>query len=107
MINGTDGQDEVISKTTNRKPWKKIIASAMAVTGLAWISLPTLSQWLGGVSSVDGQSVTRATVFKGTLVRDIAVSGKLVAVNAPTLYSSESGQVISRIFILSPQCRRA
>lgn len=36
MINGTDGQDEVISKTTNRKPWKKIIASAMAVTGLAW-----------------------------------------------------------------------
>jgi HlyD family secretion protein len=32
-------------------------------------------------------------VFKGTLIRDVAVNGKLVAANAPTLYSSEAGQV--------------
>jgi HlyD family secretion protein len=93
MINGTDGQDEVISKKVNKKPWKKIALGSIAVIGLTWVSLPTLSQWFGGVPSVDAQTITRATVFKGTLIRDIAVSGKLVAANAPTLYSSESGQV--------------
>jgi len=93
MINNTDGQDEVISNISNNKPWKKIAISSIVVIGLGWISLPTLSQWIGGVPSVEIQSISQATVFKGTLVRDVAVNGKLVAANAPTLYSSESGQV--------------
>jgi len=93
MINGTDGQDEVISKISNKKPWKKIAISSVVVIGLAWVSLPTLSQWVGGVPSVELQSISQATVIKGTLIRDVAVNGKLVAANAPTLYSSESGQV--------------
>jgi len=93
MINGTDGQDEVISKISNKKPWKKIAISSVVVIGLAWVSLPILSQWVGGVPSIELQSISQATVIKGTLIRDVAVNGKLVAANAPTLYSSESGQV--------------
>jgi HlyD family secretion protein len=34
-----------------------------------------------------------ATVQRGDLVRDISVQGKIVAANAPTLYSQEIGQV--------------
>ena len=34
-----------------------------------------------------------ATVQRGDLVRDIAVQGRIVAANAPTLYSQETGQV--------------
>lgn len=93
MINGTSGQDEVINKTTARKPWTKIIIGSLVVISAAWFSLPTLTQWAGSIPSIDSQTITRAAVFKGTLIRDIAVNGKLVAANAPTLYSSESGQV--------------
>jgi len=93
MINNTSGQDEVISKSVNKKPWKKIIIILLIMVAIIWISLPTLSQWMGGIPSVDAQTISRAKVFKGTLVRDVAVNGKLVAANAPTLYSSEAGQV--------------
>lgn len=93
MINGTNGQDEVISKAASNKPWKKIAISSAVVIAATWFSLPTLSQWMGGIPNIDAQTITRATAFKGTLIRDIAVNGKLVAANAPTLYSSESGQV--------------
>ena len=93
MINGTDGQDEVITTTAQAKPWRKIVISSVVIVGLAWVSLPTLSQWINSTPSVESQSVMKATAFTGTLVRDIAVNGKLVAANAPTLYSSEAGQV--------------
>ncbi|GHB72600.1 RND transporter MFP subunit [Psychrosphaera saromensis] len=93
MINNTSGQDEVISQTISAKPWKKIMITLLITVAIIWISLPTLSQWMGGVPSVDAQTISRAKVFKGTLIRDVAVNGKLVAANAPTLYSSEAGQV--------------
>jgi HlyD family secretion protein len=93
MINNTSGQDEVISAIKSDKPWKKIIIGSFIAISVTWVSLPTLSQWMGGVPSVDAQTISRAKVFKGTLIRDVAVNGKLVAANAPTLYSSESGQV--------------
>jgi HlyD family secretion protein len=93
MISSTDGQDEIISNPTNKKPWIKLIIGAVVVIGIIWFILPTLSQWSGGIPSVNPQTITRATVVNGTLIRDIAVNGKLVAANAPTIYSSEPGQV--------------
>jgi HlyD family secretion protein len=93
MINNTSGQDEVISKTMNTKPWKKISVTLLIMVAVIWGSLPTLTQWAGGVPSVESKNLSRANVFKGTLIRDVAVNGKLVAANAPTLYSSEAGQV--------------
>ncbi|WP_236559639.1 efflux RND transporter periplasmic adaptor subunit [Colwellia sp. 20A7] len=93
MISSTDGQDEVISKVANKKPWAKLTLGALVFIGAVWFILPTLSQWSGGIPSVNPQTITRATVVNGTLIRDIAVNGKLVAANAPTIYSSEPGQV--------------
>ncbi|MBO1256060.1 efflux RND transporter periplasmic adaptor subunit [Alteromonas sp. 5E99-2] len=93
MINNTSGQDEVISKSVNNKPWKKITIGSLVVIAITWLGLPTLNQWMGGVPSIEANTISRAKVFKGTLIRDVAVSGKLVAANAPTLYSSEAGQV--------------
>ncbi|MDU0353537.1 HlyD family efflux transporter periplasmic adaptor subunit [Paraglaciecola aquimarina] len=93
MINSTDGQDQVISKTASRKPWGSIAFVAVVLVAAVWFIWPTLQQWAGGVPNVEAQSITRSEVFRGTLVRDVAVNGKLVAANAPTLYSSESGQV--------------
>lgn len=93
MINGTAGQDEVITTTVRTKPWNKLALGATVICSLTWLSAPTLSQWFGGVASVTAAEVTQTQAFKGTLIRDIAVNGKLVAANAPTLYSSEAGQV--------------
>jgi HlyD family secretion protein len=93
MINSTDGQDQVIPKVARNKPWSKIVVGAIIFTTSVWFISPTLSQWTGGVPSVEPQTITRSEVFNGTLIRDVAVNGKLIAANAPTLYSSESGQV--------------
>ena len=92
MINGTIGQDEAIN-TVNARPWKKIIMGLLLMAIVTCFSLPTLSRWVDGIPSIDANSITLARVFKGTLIRDIAVNGKLVAADAPTLYSSESGQI--------------
>lgn len=93
MINNTSGQDEVINKTINPKPWKKVMVILSIMVAVTWVSLPTLNQWIGGIPNIDSNIINRAKVFKGTLIRDVAVNGKLVAANAPTLYSSEAGQV--------------
>lgn len=93
MISSTAGQDEIISKVPSQKPWLKIFISVFFVVIAIWLFLPVLRQWTNGIPSIDLKTVTSATVFKGTLIRDVAVNGKLVAANAPTLYSSEAGQV--------------
>lgn len=92
MINEPSGQDQVIQSSAKKSKHKVAIAG-LACALLGWFSMPTLSQWAGGVPSFEEKSMMSSKVFKGTLVRDIAVSGKLVAANAPTLYSTESGQV--------------
>ncbi|MDP2561286.1 efflux RND transporter periplasmic adaptor subunit [Psychrobium sp. 1_MG-2023] len=92
MINGTSGQDEAIEITTTQR-WKKYALILPFACLLIWFSQPTLSQWVNGVSAFDNQSLLTASVTKGTLIRDIAVSGKLVAANAPQVYSSEPGQI--------------
>jgi len=92
MINEPSGQDQVMASPT-KKRWKKASAIGLSIALLSWFSLPTLSQWVDGVPSVERLSVISAPVFKGDLIRDVAVSGKLVAANAPTLYSTEAGQI--------------
>lgn len=92
MIQDTGGQDEQVTKPTGKK-WTKPLIALAAVVVIAGISMPTLSQWYNGIPSVEQQSVLTAKVFTGELVRDIAVSGKLVAANAPTLYSPEPGKI--------------
>lgn len=92
MINEPSGQDQVIKQPAQASHYKWFAAAVISMT-LAWASWPTLSQWADGVPSFKQDSMMLNKVFKGTLVRDIAVSGKLVAANAPTLYSTETGQV--------------
>ena len=92
MINEPTGQDQIIVEPT-RQRWKTVGAVAFTLSLAIWLARPTLTQWLDGVKSVDAAKIISAEVFKGTLIRDVAVTGKLVAANAPTLYSSESGQI--------------
>lgn len=91
MIKDTSSQDTVIAPKLGRKLRLPLIigGGAILMSALVWASLGQDSS----VRSVDGADLRLATLTRGTLVRDIATTGKIVAANAPILYSTEEGVV--------------
>jgi HlyD family secretion protein len=68
-----------------------IVAGVLIVaTVLAW---PSIKRWSGSERSFDRSRLRFAQVTRGTLVRDLAVSGRIVASSYPTLYSPAQGTV--------------
>ncbi|WP_019026773.1 efflux RND transporter periplasmic adaptor subunit [Colwellia piezophila] len=92
MIEGTSGQDEEIANP-KKIAVKKIILSVLLLCVLSYVTFPTLSQWYSSIPSVDRNSIKVDTVIRGDLIRDVVVSGKAVAANAPQLYSTEIGKI--------------
>jgi HlyD family secretion protein len=92
MIADTQSQDETIPGTKKSLP-KKWLFILLVVLSLLYVAFPTLSQWYSSIPNVDSDSLAIATVMRGELVRDVAVSGKAVAANAPQLYNTEAGQI--------------
>jgi HlyD family secretion protein len=92
MIEGTSGQDEVVA-IPNMIAVKKILLSISLLFGLSYVAFPTLSQWYSSIPSVDSKSIKVDTVIRGDLIRDVVVSGKAVAANAPQIYNTEIGKI--------------
>jgi len=92
MISGTDGQDEIIKVEKKTLNLKMVFWSFILLLGI-YFCLPILGQWHSATPRVDMEKLSVAPVFRGDLIRDVAVSGKIVAANAPQLYSTEQGQV--------------
>jgi HlyD family secretion protein len=92
MIADTQSQDEKILATKKIVP-KKLILTLLVILTLIYVAFPTFSQWYSSIPSVDSESLTIASVIRGDLVRDVAVSGKAVAANAPQLYNTQEGQI--------------
>lgn len=92
MIDGTQGQDTVITPPKNHKRWRYLAAAVVAGVALT-VALPSIALWHSGGKRVSLDSVQTTEVFRGDLIRDIAVSGRLIAANAPQLYSSEPGVI--------------
>jgi len=92
MIEGTSGQDQVVA-SPKKVALKKILLSISLLFVLSYITLPTLSQWYSSIPSVDSKSINIETVIRGDLIRDVVVTGKAVAANAPQLYSTEIGKI--------------
>lgn len=91
MIKDTSGQDTVlVPSTTKRLKLPLLIGGcALLVSALVWASLGTDSV----SKSLSRSDITTAKLFVGTLTRDVATTGKIVAANAPILYSTEEGTV--------------
>ena len=91
MIKDTSGQDTVLvpSSTKRLKLPLLIGGCALLVSALVWASLGTDSV----SKSLSRSDITTAKLFVGTLTRDVATTGKIVAANAPILYSTEEGTV--------------
>ncbi|WP_394496474.1 efflux RND transporter periplasmic adaptor subunit [Shewanella sp. ENK2] len=91
MIKDTSAQDTVVTPTMGRKVRLPMVLglAGLLTSALVWASLGHDSS----IRSVDSKDLRMATVTRGTLVRDIATTGKIVAANAPVLYSTEQGVV--------------
>ena len=92
MISGTHGQDEVIT-SKKKSISNKWYISISAILFVAYLLMPTMKQWYFSIPTVEAKELIMSQVTKGDLIRDVAVNGKVVAANAPQLYSPEEGQV--------------
>ena len=97
MIRDTSAQDTVIAPRPGwrrRLPW---IVGTLVVLALVAGAAPTLMRQLGNSRSVSLTRLTVATVERGTLLRDVAGEGKVVAAVSPTLYAGSAGTVMLRV----------
>ncbi|ABZ77983.1 efflux transporter, RND family, MFP subunit [Shewanella halifaxensis HAW-EB4] len=91
MISDTSGQDTIKqpSKASKFKHPAMFGIAALLVSCLVWSSMDSDSI----ATSIKRSELRFATLERGTLVRDIPTTGKIVAANAPVLYSPEQGAV--------------
>lgn len=97
MIRDTSAQDKVLRTTGSlgrlRSRLPVVLALAVSIVLLLWM----FARWSSAERSVDLQRVRIAEVTRGTLIRDAAVEGRLVAAVSPTLYASSPGTVTLRV----------
>lgn len=97
MIRDTSAQDKVLRATGSlarlRSRLPVVLALAVSIVLLLWM----FARWSSAERSVDLQRVRIAEVTRGTLIRDAAVEGRLVAAVSPTLYASSPGTVTLRV----------
>ncbi|CCQ12787.1 ABC transporter permease [Pseudoalteromonas luteoviolacea B = ATCC 29581] len=90
MIKDTSGQDVKMPQANKTKRYLKTTAlialcSAIVMTAMAFQHNAT--------QAISAKEIKIATVERGDLTRDVVAMGKVVAANAPTIYSPEQGYV--------------
>jgi HlyD family secretion protein len=96
MIRDTSGQDTVLTPPQARRWWRLGLAGAMVVLVIAGAAA-LLAGWHAGMPSVDAARVRIAPVTVGTLIRDAAVTGRVVAAVSPTLYAPAAATVTLKV----------
>ncbi|MES3020577.1 MAG: efflux RND transporter periplasmic adaptor subunit [Pseudomonadota bacterium] len=96
MIKDTSSQDAVLTTPPAQRLKRRLLWAAGAVAALA-ASAYVLMGWSGSEMSVNVARLRVAEVTRGTLVRDVAVSGRLVAAVSPTLYSTAPATVTLKV----------
>jgi HlyD family secretion protein len=90
MIRDTSAQDHVVGAAPSRRPlwlWGGAGLLVLLVAGSA------LSHFSLGDRSVSAERLRIAEVSQGTLLRDAAVNGRVVAAVSPTLYAPAAGTI--------------
>ena len=92
MIRDTSHQDQAVAAPTSRIPRRKLLllAGAMALVAAAYV---LLKGWSNSEHSISAARLRIAEVTRGTLIRDAAVNGRVVAAVSPTLYSTSTSTV--------------
>ena len=96
MIRDTSAQDRPVAPQQmprSRRPLWLAGGAVAGVLAMGWL----LMGWMGSSGSVSAERLRFAEVGRGTLVRDAAVNGRVVAAVSPTLYAPAGGTVTLKI----------
>jgi HlyD family secretion protein len=96
MIRDTSEQDTLIAPPRGRLARRRATWLAAALA-LAAVCAALLAGWRGSEASVSAARLRIAPVTRGTLVRDTAVNGRVVAAVSPTLYAKAAATVNLRV----------
>lgn len=96
MIRDTSNQDAVIAAPKGQQLKRRLIlaGAAAALLGTGWYLFHT---WRGSDHSVNISRLRIAEVGRGTLIRDAAVNGRIVAAVSPTLYAPSLATVTLKV----------
>jgi HlyD family secretion protein len=91
-IRDTAGQDKPVGpdRSARRRRGLIIVLATLAIGGAAAFAI---NRWLDNDRSVDAARIRVSAVTRGTLTRDAAVTGRVVAAMSPTLYAPVAGTV--------------
>jgi HlyD family secretion protein len=96
MIRDTSSQDTVLAAPPIWRR-KKIVLLATSIFIFIVISFFLIKTFANSTRSINGDRLKIASVTRGTLVRDVAVSGRMVAAISPTLYSTAPATVTLKV----------
>jgi len=96
MIPDTSGQDIAVAHKPRRRLFRAAAWASVAVAALGAVGVLGWS-WKDTTQSVSASRLRIAAVTRGTLVRDAAVNGRVVAAVSPTLYAPASGTVTLKV----------
>lgn len=98
-IRDTSAQDRVVAAppgARRARNLKWIGAGAVALVLLALL-VPSLTRTFSASRSISAERLRTAVVERGTLLRDIAVQGRVVAAVSPTLFAPAAGTVTFQV----------
>ena len=93
MIKDTSSQDVVVKQQRRRTPWIVFSVCVIAIVCMGYVAVSAPPAAI----SVAKASLKVHKVSKGDLVRDIVTTGKIIAANAPQVYSPEQGYVLLKV----------
>jgi HlyD family secretion protein len=96
MIPDTSATDRVIAPTGNPNRRRLLVIVVSVIVGLLLVAKLALG-WMSSESSVSDTRLRIAEVTRGTLIRDAAVNGRVVAAVSPTLYAPAASTVTLKI----------
>lgn len=93
MIRDTSAQDHLLTPAPAWRRRLPLLLGGALVLALLGVYAPGLLRGLSSQQSVSLARLSVAVVERGTLVRDVAGEGKVVAAVSPTLYAGNAGTV--------------
>jgi len=94
MIQDTSGQDSVVENKKMSRNWVGALVALLLLTFFGYFYVIPDSN---ADISTDRELLKFSLVTKGDLIRDIVTTGKIIASNAPQLYSPEQGYVMLNV----------
>ncbi|GAA4882831.1 efflux RND transporter periplasmic adaptor subunit [Ferrimonas pelagia] len=93
MIQDTSGQDVQVNRSRRPRWLLPLLAVGGLIAGGGYLSADWLKAWGQGQQSIRESRLKFATVERGDMVREIAARGRIIAANAPVLYSRAAGRI--------------